>query len=123
MKFAPSPREHLNGQKFYRFADCPWSDQHVASEHIWYAVRETPKGYWLTDEYAIQEKFVLKDGKKRFAYPNRDQAFTAYIKRKEKQVSILTAQLYKAKQRLEATAKGIPAPIPPMEDQSGDFEF
>lgn len=124
MKFAPSPREHLTGQKFYRFQDCSWSEQHVAQESVWYAIRSTPKGYWITDEYAIQEKFVLASGKKRFAYPTRQEAFDSYMKRKEKQVLILSNMLNKANQRLVYNrVNGLPVEAKPLEDQSEDFGF
>src|ERR1017187_10942745 len=111
--------------RFYRFSDCPWTDQHGAIESNWYMVKETPKGYWIAEQWdsqATYKKFVLKDGRKRFAYPTREQAFDAYLKRKEKQVTILTHQLDKARMRLvHNKTVGIPEIIPTSEPEFFPF--
>lgn len=46
--------------------------------------RHTPKGVWL-DEYGV-EKFVLKDARRRYAYPTEALALDSYIERKKSQI-------------------------------------
>jgi hypothetical protein len=121
MKFVTVPQPDPHAMKFYRFQDAAYADAHFAVERIFYMVRETPAGYWIA-EWGIGEKWVSKDAKKRYAYPNRALAFESYIKRKEKQVKILTAQLATARQRLFVAQRGAPDPVPPQAP-SGEFDF
>jgi hypothetical protein len=55
---------------------------------IWDLVRETPKGYWITDEYKIYNKWVPKESKARFAYPTAVEAIISFKKRTEKRLKI-----------------------------------
>lgn len=54
------------------------------------AHRETPKGYWI---YADTERFVLKEAKKRFAYPTKEAALLNFALRTEKRVKFLRLYL------------------------------
>lgn len=55
---------------------------------VWDLVRETPKGYWITDEYKIYNKWIPKESKARFAYPTTNEAIISFKKRTEKRLKI-----------------------------------
>lgn len=60
--------------------------------------KETPKGYWIGwghSDYGLQShsRWVSKTARKRFAYPTKEQALLNYVKRTERRVGILKAQL------------------------------
>lgn len=59
--------------------------------------KETPKGYRIgygtLDSFHGDSRWVSKTAKKRYAYPTKEEAMTNYIKRTERRVSILKAQL------------------------------
>ena len=40
-------------------------------------LRETPSGYWIKRKY-YKEVFVLKDSRKRYAYPTKKEAFNSF---------------------------------------------
>lgn len=40
-------------------------------------IRETPNGYWIKIN-RFKEKFVLKDSRKRYAYPTKQEAFESF---------------------------------------------
>jgi hypothetical protein len=75
----------------------------IRLDRYWIAKR-TPKGAWI-NVYG-QRKFVLTDAHKRWACPDKSAALQSFIRRKERQVGILSAQLDNAKVALEY-AKGI----------------
>lgn len=61
-------------------------------------VKETPKGYWISHYYNSngligKPIWVSKTAKKRYAYPDREIALKSFIKRKERQIKILTDRL------------------------------
>ena len=57
-------------------------------------VRHTPKGVWL-NEYGVQ-RFVLKDARKRYAYPTKELALESYRKRRESYIKRLKNYLHRA---------------------------
>ena len=61
--------------------------------------RETPKGYWIgyghPDGFNSPSKWVSKTARKRYAYPTKEQALENYVKRTERRVKILKAQLHR----------------------------
>jgi len=61
-------------------------------------IKLTPKGAWVN--YYGTKKFVLNTSKRRFAHPTKEEAKQAFIKRKHRQISILTAQLRNAQRAL-----------------------
>lgn len=64
-------------------------------------LRETPKGHWVIESYnpycpemnELYKKWVSKTSIKRFCYPTTEQAFIAFHKRKERQLSILQSKI------------------------------
>lgn len=58
-------------------------------------LRHTPKGAWLVGlQYGEgNPRFVLREGKKRFACPTLEDATASFLKRKERHARILRAQL------------------------------
>lgn len=68
-------------------------------------VRKTLKGVFI-DVYG-ENKFILNDAKKRYAYPTEDLARISFVRRKERQISILTNQLKFVKRALIAETTGI----------------
>jgi len=78
-------------------------------------LKETPMGYWINKwsgsywrEITKEDmKWVSKDGKKRFAYPTKEEAIQSFIFRKKRQIKILSYQLSKAKNHLHIAEKEI----------------
>ena len=66
----------------------------------YFLIAETPKGYWIGFDKNEKYKWVSKTAKKRFAYPTKKEAENNFIKRKEKHVEILEANLIIAKRVL-----------------------
>jgi hypothetical protein len=56
-------------------------------------IKHTPKGVWLQRPYVGDKTFVLKDAKKRFAYPTKREALISYIARQKRRLSILRSQI------------------------------
>lgn len=62
--------------------------------------KETPKGYWIGHGFYAPEnlrsnsRWVSKTGKKRYAYPTKEEALSNYIKRTERRIKILKRQLW-----------------------------
>ncbi len=80
--------------KLYRYIlTYPQEFQKLELKLCVYEVKkETQHGYWIGNDW--WKKFVLKPpGRKRFAYPTKEQALHNYIKRTEKYQRILKAQL------------------------------
>lgn len=74
-------------------------DGYATRHPVEYCVlRETEKGYWISTGYMTlgeqldllkykgPEKWVSKTGKKRFAYPTKEEAMVNYIARKKSQI-------------------------------------
>lgn len=56
--------------------------------------KETQGGHWI---FALGEKkWVSKTSKKRYAHASKEEAFNAFKKRKQRQISILSARLSRA---------------------------
>jgi hypothetical protein len=88
---------------WFRYHD-PW----ITGEEPWLqeipVARETPKCVVL-DEYG-RERYVLKDARKRYAYPTKELALDSYIIRKQRQIQHAAATHDAAKENLE-TAEAI----------------
>lgn len=54
----------------------------------------TPKGFWIS--YLGGKRFVLKDAKKCFVHLTQQAALESFIKRKYRQISILSSQIRSA---------------------------
>ncbi len=61
-----------------------------------YAVRETPCGYWIRMMNG-RERWVSKTSRKRYAYPSLKEAAQSYLQRKRHQVGWCKFYLKKAK--------------------------
>lgn len=64
-------------------------------------ISETPCGYWII--WPMEKYWVSKTAKKRFAYPTKEEALRSFRKRKERQISIYSARLKRAKEALALT--------------------
>lgn len=99
-------------QKFYRYEAVEYASMGVDGDYersgipnpkielrtynLW---KETPKGYWIGYGFLYTGskrygKWVPKEGKKRYAYPTKQEAMTNFIKRNEYRVKILKYQLW-----------------------------
>jgi hypothetical protein len=69
-------------------------------------VRETPCGYWIRSGNSGAfihgpERWVSKATRKRFALPSQKEAMESFLRRKSKQISIISHQLDRAKRAHE----------------------
>ncbi len=66
--------------------------------------RETEHKYVVYDRYIIfpkrKEKFISKTGKKRFAYPTKEEAMVNYIARKRSQIEWCVRNIHLAEKGL-----------------------
>ncbi|RWI48375.1 MAG: hypothetical protein EOR34_10775 [Mesorhizobium sp.] len=87
---------------WYRYEDSSSSTPSIHLRRL-RVLRETPKGVWL-DDY-VQERFVLKDANKRWAYPTIELARASFLIRKRRQVQHLKIYLEHAEAVLAAAEK------------------
>lgn len=85
--------------KFYRVLDHTVDHGYKTAVktflEVWHLVKETPKGYWISQypnnqdwEWARAErKWVSKTSVKRYAYPSIPEALNSWRKRKERQLA------------------------------------
>lgn len=93
------------GEHYYRYYDSGGDYILLMQLRV---LRRTPKGVWVEDLGGLRsERFVLDRGRKRFCYPTLAEAWASFLKRKERQLSILVAQ-HDMIARLLARAKLIP---------------
>jgi len=65
------------------------------------AIRETPCGYWVREPgWAKKERWVSKTSCKRYAYPTKAEAKTAFIARRKRQLQIIAYQHTRTKAAL-----------------------
>lgn len=81
----------------------------------WREVKKTPKGAWIERTYGVR-KFVLDHGRKRYAWPTKEEAWESFLARKRKQAQILRRQLVAAERAIEM-------PMPPGPADSSRFSF
>lgn len=89
MRFAPPLNE---------FDEPMGKGRLVLSIYRYRVVRHTPKGVWL--DVAVGERWVRKEGHKRFACPTAIEAIESFRARKNRQIKILHAQLRDASESL-----------------------
>jgi len=119
------------GQFLYRFEDCTEGTKHMIGlepdgeyRTAWerggilmvkcIIVKETPAGWWVVREdetYNGKRRWVSMGNGKRYAYPNPEDAWESYGKRKRKHCAILERQLKLVKDRLKAYEAGMPENI------------
>lgn len=62
------------------------------------STKETNKGYWIKlYSWSLDEKWISKSSKKRFAYPTKEEALLNFKKRTEKYIEILENKLQDSK--------------------------
>lgn len=92
----------IDREVWYRMNDCRYSVADEWGDHAYtqmrvemreYPVlRHTPKGVWL-DDYSERGRFVLRDARRRWACPTREDAVESFLARKRRQAGILNARL------------------------------
>ena len=88
----------------YRVAEYIYDDDSFTSSKTKVVLQEvpvnhyTPKGVWL--DWG-GPKFVLKDARKRFACPTKEEAMVSFMARKKRQRGILKAQLVHVEDAIE----------------------
>lgn len=95
----------------YRYIDISYGsmiDDDHGGGHCWdirvllkqfFVYKETPCGYWIGDHGVFSTKYrrwVSKTSRKRFAHASRDDAWTSYLARKDRQIAIYKAKLERA---------------------------
>jgi hypothetical protein len=69
--------------------------------------KQTPKGFWIVDLGDFRKRiFVLNSGRKRYAYPTKEEAQTSFLARKRRQLAILKSQIYHIELAVEAIKEG-----------------
>ena len=100
-------------QIFYRYeyttrqtiSGYPIYDAHIRLE-TFDLVRETPAGYWIGSKgYNYEHKWVAKVGKKKYAYPTQEEAFTNLKLRTKRRFKILNSQLKQCESVIAAIEK------------------
>jgi len=102
-------------KEFYRYEAVQYAEMDYDGEYVspsfpnpkielrtYNLHKETPKGYWIG--YGLyapnmlrgNSRWVSKTSLKRYAYPTKEEAMENYIKRTERRVKILKAQLLSA---------------------------
>lgn len=76
-------------------------------------LKETPSGVWIND-WGMKKRFILTRAHKKWAHPTKAAALEGFIKRRERQIDILTAQLDRAKKALEAAKNFDPTSPKPL---------
>lgn len=95
---------------------CPSSYlEGVVELEVWREIKKTPKGAWIERSYG-QKKFVLDAGRKRYAWPTKEEAWESFLARKRKQVKHLKRQLVAAELALDL-------PMPTGQSNSAKFAF
>jgi hypothetical protein len=93
---------------WYRYDD-PWTAGELPYCREFSVVRHTPKCVIL-DEFGVERR-VLKEARKRYAYPTKDLALGSYIIRKKRQMQHAANTHDVAQNNLtaaEALARGLP---------------
>lgn len=99
--------------KFYRyrlFAKDEWGQDYNGEycrtgrrevdviETVYSLIKETPKGYWISnEEFDVNQRWIPKQSRKRFAYPTRKEALESFIRRQEERIRILSVQISDSK--------------------------
>ena len=85
---------------WYRYVDSDQEWSRDPFELTFHVKRYTAKSAVL-DWYG-QEKFVLLNARKRFAYPTRELAMESYVARKEREIRMMSARHDRAVEYLAA---------------------
>jgi hypothetical protein len=92
---------------YYRYIDELVGDEYSSSPRIrlleFHVRKRTPKGVWLHISKA-KLRFVLNEGRKRYAFPDKEGALASFIARKRIQKNIYAARHDTAEQMLQEAA-------------------
>lgn len=66
-----------------------------------FLVKETPKGYWIRSGISMKRRWIPKESKKRYAYPDKSSALLNLVKRTEHSIWYLERRLKCAQLGLE----------------------
>lgn len=94
-------------QYYYRYDGINFNRKSRLYLSSYKVVGKTPKGVYIeTENY--EKRLVINDWRKKYAYPTKEEAMVAFIRRKERQIAILESQLHFAKVYLKiATSDNI----------------
>lgn len=92
------------GDSWYRYDG--WADLDGSMEPLeWRVLKVTPRGVWLHESWdvggKVTKKFVLLNAGKKWAHPSKDDALYSFIRRKQRQIKIMTAQMERVRQELD----------------------
>ena len=73
--------EHIVLYRYVNAGDVVLLETHTV-------VKRTPKGYVLQEHQWAKKRFVLDYGRKRFAYPTKEEAKASFLARKERQIAL-----------------------------------
>ena len=109
-----------NGEWMFRMEANTYYNNQISLRYDEYKIiSRTLKGVWVVPEYMVtyrypeedlkeHRKFILNDGKKRFAYETREKAKNAFLFRKRRHIIILKSQLSKAESAYAAVGGVLP---------------
>lgn len=85
---------------WYRYEDR-WSSNGDGEVEIhlrkFEVIKHTPKGVWLDlDSWRKEKRFVLCEGRKRFALPTKQEARVSFLARKRAEIGHLKTRLRRA---------------------------
>jgi hypothetical protein len=89
---------------WYRYEDTRTTNGIHVYLREFNVVRYTPQGAWI-EQYG-HGRFVLRNSRKRYACPSKEEALESFRARKKRQIKILTSQLERAKLALIYSGEG-----------------
>ncbi|QQV90458.1 hypothetical protein Harreka1_51 [Olleya phage Harreka_1] len=92
---------HYRYTRGYNFFD--YDNEHKIELIKFITKRETEKGYWISEVGSRFEKFVLKESRKRYAYPTKEEAFHNFKRRTQSALDISLNSVKSAKSFLKLT--------------------
>lgn len=87
--------------------------------HEYPVKRRTLKGVWL-DQYMCKDRFVLNEGRKKFAHSTKEEALIAFLARKNRYISILSAHKENAEKAVLLAQKELNKLENPHNSNQGD---
>ena len=87
--------------------------------HEYPVKRRTLKGVWLSG-VSFKERFVLNEGRKKFAHSTKEEALIAFMARKNRYISILSAQKENAERAVVLAQQALNKLENPHNSNQGD---
>lgn len=111
----------LIGPVHYRYRTCYDGQGITVLEERWRVIKETEAGYWINPEgiplgnIPHVTKFVLKNSRRRYAYPDRQEAWSSFcIRRRKYERHLAWRAMCNA-----ALVANLPADVPDREGVTG----